>query len=575
MGFQLAEAYVQLSQKGFGSVMGGINAIKGKLGSLASFATGPVAMGLGALGAGAGLAGMVKLAASAEATETQFKTLLGSVDGAKSMIADLQKFGASTPFEFPGLAESAKKLLAFGVSSDQIIPTMQVLGDVAAATGNDIGELSQIYGKVKSSGRLMTESLDQFNERGVPVAKILAESMGKSGEEIRKMASEGKLSFGDLQKALTDMNSQGGIAFGGMEAQSKTLGGLWSTLSDNVTMLMTSIGTALVEGFDLKGIVANFSDFVGRVQGEWMPSIVESIRWVKDNMVEPFASAIGSMVTYLADFVRDFDLYWEYAYTSLGNQMNNIYQVVSTAMVNAWTITKWYFSNFFDIAANVFSNLPTLFMKYVEFIIGQWKSVLNFFSTGKIEIDWSPLQDAAKLIFKDIEMPRLETAQTDALRSDLDRISGQIASRQAARAKQNAQEEKKATAQKADALAIEEKSTETEEKKTEEKKKQTDEAKKQQAGFVGIAELANQMQQANFGNKPSSTLATVMRDGGSSTAQAAAGQRGQVDSLSRQVTVLESLLALATGSGLKVSPLDGSGGIKLPAASVAFGAQGG
>jgi tape measure domain-containing protein len=565
MAFELAAAYVELSQRGFGTVMGGIDAIKGKLGGLVSFATGPVAAGLAALGAGASVAGMVGLAAKVEQTTAQFKTLLGSTDAARGMIENLQKFSASTPFQFDGLADSAKVLLAFGVSSSQIIPTMKALGDVAAATGNDIGSLANIYGKVKAQGRLMTDSLNQFNERGIPIGARLAEMFGKTEAEIREMASQGQISFGDLQKALVGMTSQGGMAFNGMAEQSTTLGGLWSTLKDNVTLVMGDIGAAIVEGFDLKGATDSLTQFVQRIRSEWLPSIVSGFQWMNQNIVTPFFSAIGYMTNLVMDFVSDFDLYWQYAYTSIGNTINNMWQTVSTFFQNAATIAGWLVSSVVKYFTNLYNNAGRIFSNMVEMMKNIWTGLWDFIRGRGFNIDFSPMVDSFNAATEGIKMPELAAPQLDALSGDLDRIASQLAARQDGRRRRAADAANAANDNSIAALEIQEG---TEKDITDEKQKQKDLS----TSFVSLAGLANKMQESrkfSGGGGGGAQAMQQMRPAGEMASSI--GTREQVSAMQQQLNAMLSLLDLARGSGIRIAQQAGS--VNLPAASVQFGAQ--
>lgn len=598
MSFQLAEAYVELNARGFNTVSGAIGKIKSGMGSLVGTAS-TVALGVTASFAGVGAAfgvlgyATIPLAAKLEQTEAQFKTLLGSSDAAKTKIEELQQFAASTPFQFDGLADSAKVLLAFGTSSEQVVPTLRVLGDVAAATGNQVGELANIYGKVKSRGALMTESLDQFNERGIPVGRMLAEMFGKTESEIREMASNGEISFADLQRAMQGMTSEGGIAFNGMAEQAGTLSGLWSTLKDNLSLIMTDIGSAMMEGFDLKESVGSMTEFVQRVRGEWMPSIVAGFRWMSDNIVKPLFSAIGSMTTFVMDFVRDFDLYWAYAYdsvvnytsgmfdeftslfsgmsstvagwigpfidtikeigsvffelvknidlywklayTSLGNSLSNMYQSVATFFENSVTMGKWFYESVGTLFSNLWRNAGKLFDNYIQQLKNNWQSLLDFFKTGKLNFDFSPIADSFAAAVEGIDMPKLAKPQLDLLKSEMDAIKSEINNRNSGaasgdssyREKQDAIERKFDEARrmraeerrkresvrhetKVDNLEIEgAKEKEIGDKKVDQLKKEGDAAKKnadadqkaRNASFSGLSELAEKMQQSLFSKK--------------------------------------------------------------------------
>jgi tape measure domain-containing protein len=563
MSFQLAAAYVELSQRGFGTVMGGVDAIRGKLSGLVSFATGPVAAGLAALGAGASIAGMVGIAAKVEQTTAQFKTLLGSTDAARGMIEDLQKFSASTPFQFDGLADSAKVLLAFGVSGGQVIPTMKTLGDVAAATGNDIGSLANIYGKVKAQGTLMTDSLNQFNERGIPIGARLAEMFGKTEAEIREMASKGQISFGDLQKAMVGMTSQGGMAFNGMAEQSTTLGGLWSTLKDNVTLVMGDIGAAIVEGFDLKGATEGLTQFVQRVRGEWLPSIVSGFQWMNQSIITPFFSAIGSMVTATMEFVSDIDLYWQYAYTSVGNSINNMWQTVSTFFQNAVTLGSWFVGNIGQFFVNLYNNAGRIFFNMVDMMKNIWTGLWNFIRGRGFDVDFSPMVDSFLAAAENIEMPELAAPQLDALQGDLDRIASQLAARQDARRKRAADA---ASANSDEAIAALDIQADGEKKITAEKQKQ--------AGFVSLADLADRgilaALEASRADRAGGAQAMQQIRPAGDVANNLAG-RDQMNAMQQQLTAMQSLLELARGTGIRIAQQ--AGGVNLPAASVTFGAE--
>lgn len=174
-------------------------------------------------------------AANMEQTQTAFTTLLHSGNDATKMIKDLYQFGANTPFEFADLADTAKTLLAMGNNADSIMPLLTDIGETVSALGLNSGELNNIafiFGQMGAAGRTTTGDLNQLAERGIPVWKYLAQSMGMTTEQVRNMVESGALSADDAIRMI-----RGGMQEfkGGMEAQSKTFNGLLSTLKDNAT----------------------------------------------------------------------------------------------------------------------------------------------------------------------------------------------------------------------------------------------------------------------------------------------------------------------------------------------------
>jgi tape measure domain-containing protein len=211
---------------------------------------GSVAAGIfktAAVAVGAVSAGAVKLAFDFNSLKEQsliaFETLLKSGDKAQAMFTSLQKFAAATPFELPGLVDNARQLLGVGVAANQVIPTLQALGDTAGALGINQDHFNNILLAVTQSmgkGKLQGEELMQMVENGIPVWQLLAEATGKPIPELQKMSSEGKLLSQDvLPKLFAQMEKDYG---GAMAKQATTLSGVWSSLKDNTKILL---GTAL------------------------------------------------------------------------------------------------------------------------------------------------------------------------------------------------------------------------------------------------------------------------------------------------------------------------------------------
>jgi len=299
MAFQLAKAYVEFSQKGMTKVQRGVSGLGRTIGRLIN-PVGLVSAGIGALGGAAAVGGMLKLAADAESLETSFRTLLGSAEDAKDMMEEINQFASSTPYEQLNLAGVAKQLLGYGEAQEDVIGVMRQLGDVASGSGSQLEDLTRIYGKVKGTGRLMTESLDQFLERGIPIGAELARMFGVTEAEIRKMASSGEIGFEHMQTALSNLTAEGGLYFGGMAAQSKTLGGLWSTLTGNMKILFGEIGQLLVEAFDVKSIIGDLGSFVGNFRqnyGEQLKAVFGSVAEVSRQVWQWIAGHVAGFVS--------------------------------------------------------------------------------------------------------------------------------------------------------------------------------------------------------------------------------------------------------------------------------------
>jgi len=180
--------------------------------------------------------------------ETQTKSLevlTGSVQKAKSIIAELQALGAVTPFTSTELIDAAKRLNAFGVEGDKVVETTRRLADVAGATGAELQGLVTAYGQVQAKGRLQGEELLQFQERGIALQDELRKMYGMTGEEFQKALSKGRISAEAVEVAIKRLTDVGGKYANGAIAQSDTLQGKFSTLTDGVEQIARTIGVVL------------------------------------------------------------------------------------------------------------------------------------------------------------------------------------------------------------------------------------------------------------------------------------------------------------------------------------------
>ncbi len=203
--------------------------------------------------------------AKLETLAVAFETMTGSAEKGQALLKQLTKFTATTPFQLEGVAKATKTLLAFKVPLEGIPGTLRMLGDIAAGTDAPLSDIAQIFGKTRAKGKLMTEELLQFAERGIPIIDILAERLKVTKPVIFKLASESKISFGIMEEALKTMTSEGGIFFDQTIRQSKTLGGVWSTLRDNMGLTAGVFGDIIVDVFELKGGLKVVSDFLDRL----------------------------------------------------------------------------------------------------------------------------------------------------------------------------------------------------------------------------------------------------------------------------------------------------------------------
>ena len=183
--------------------------------------------------------------AELERQTKSLEVLTGSLGNARSIIKELQQFGAVTPFTSSELIETAKRLKAFGFQTEEVVDVTKRLADVAGATGADLSGIATAFGQIQAKGRLQGEELLQLQERGVSLQDELQKMYGMTADEFRKALEGGRISADAVNLALQNITDTGGKYANGAIAQSETLAGKFSTLVDGIERIAVTIGNTI------------------------------------------------------------------------------------------------------------------------------------------------------------------------------------------------------------------------------------------------------------------------------------------------------------------------------------------
>ena len=236
---------VKVDTGGAEANVAGVTASLGRLAPHALAAAGAIMSVEKALSAGK--SAFIDYNAQLEQTRVAFTSMLGSAQLADTMIADLQKFAAETPFEMPGVRSSAQQLLAFGYDAQEIIPTLTALGNAASGLGrgqDGFNHLAFVFGQIRTTGQLMGQDVMQLAQLGVPVKDILAKNLGLTKEELARIGEQG-IDADIAIKALIDgMNERFPEM---MKKQSETFEGVLSNIKDNLGQAFGLSGLPIFE----------------------------------------------------------------------------------------------------------------------------------------------------------------------------------------------------------------------------------------------------------------------------------------------------------------------------------------
>jgi hypothetical protein len=248
-----------------------------------------------AVAAGAALTKIIGLGSEMEQIRTSFSVMFGSTKKGNEMLDLMNEFANVTPFTNEKVIKAGKTLKAFGFDAESIAPTLKILGDVSAGTGKDFGEMAVIFGKIKANSKLMGAELNMLVDSGFNPLQKMADRTGESYSSLFKKMSLGKISFEMVQDEFVKATSAGGMFDNMMNKQSKTFGGLVSTIQGKLGALFASGG----EGFTnaLKPILEWTIKIIDTLPKLNLSPLIGSFKLLfstVEEIISPFTSLLGA-----------------------------------------------------------------------------------------------------------------------------------------------------------------------------------------------------------------------------------------------------------------------------------------
>lgn len=255
----------------------GFTVLKGTMANLASQAISKVVDGFKSL-----VGGAVDYQKSMEYYTTSFTVMTGSADKASETVKKLADIGAKTPFDMPQLADATSLLMNFGFNADDAVDSMMMLGDISQGSADKLDSISRAYGKMSSAQKVSLEDINMMIDAGFNPLQEISEHTGESMQSLYDRISHGKMSVDEITESMKRSTSEGGKYFQSMDAQSQTLDGRLSTLSDTVN---SKLGEAL-------------QPILQKAADEWLPNITNAI----DNMnIDSVVSVIDNLISGVGD----------------------------------------------------------------------------------------------------------------------------------------------------------------------------------------------------------------------------------------------------------------------------------
>lgn len=277
------------------SALGGLKGVL--LGGAAAAGVAGLVAGLGVL-TGFGL----KSAASLEQTQIAFNSLLGSAEAGQKVFEEIKDFAATTPFEFPEIADAAKRFLAFndsvGLTDDQLKDYLTTIGNLVSVTGGGaqaFSSIGQAIGQIGSVGKITLENLNQISEAipGFSAVSAIANATGQTTAEVMEAIAAGEISATVGIDALLEGMAKFPGAAGAMAMQAETLTGVFSTFKDTIKFALADAFAPAIPA--VKDALKGITPVIEEALGGFIPILSQSLVQI--------LPIVGQLVTAFAPFL--------------------------------------------------------------------------------------------------------------------------------------------------------------------------------------------------------------------------------------------------------------------------------
>jgi len=237
-----------------------------------------------------------------EGFRVQLETAVGDTQKAAKKMAYATKFANSTPFETSSVMEATASLEAMGIKSEKWLPK---IADMAGATNKSIEQSYEAVIDAVASGEF--ERLRGF---GIMKDELVSTSNMKFGAGV-VFDSRGSLKDAD-KLAETLMAVMDNRFEGGSEKMSKTIKGLWSTITGVTKTSLANIVGITSEGEILQGTALDL--LKGKMEGviaklnEWKES--GAIKRISDGLTKglktagTYAKKFSDKITKIINFLK-------------------------------------------------------------------------------------------------------------------------------------------------------------------------------------------------------------------------------------------------------------------------------
>ena len=226
--------------------------------------------------------------------KTSGQTAEEAAKNTADLIANQKELSMATGIATDNLIDANKMLIASGVSGDDAQKAISALSKAIVATGGGNEELSRMASnlqQISNTGKASSADMKQFAMAGVDLYGLMADSTGKTVDELKDM----DITFDMIVEALDSATAEGGKFFEASQVGATTLQGqmntLQSTIQDGLGKAFEPVNQALseqllplaqqlIEDINWEAIGQGIADGIAALT-DLMNKINEVVEWIE------------------------------------------------------------------------------------------------------------------------------------------------------------------------------------------------------------------------------------------------------------------------------------------------------
>jgi hypothetical protein len=215
---------------------------------------------------------IVNIRAQFEIAERSMGALLNSFDKGSEIFKEIQANALKSPFTILDLETSAKQLIAYNFSANEVVETTKRLADISSALGVPMERIVYNLGQIKAKGVLDARDARDFANAGLAIVPVLAKvfteqkRMGDkvvTTSDVYDMMTKKMVTYGDVMNVINKLTNDGGMFFDFQAKQAETLKGQLSNLIDAFNLMLNDIGK------DQTGVLTGTISVIRQLISHW------------------------------------------------------------------------------------------------------------------------------------------------------------------------------------------------------------------------------------------------------------------------------------------------------------------